>query len=86
MDAALGLGQQAKGPQTEVAGTPAQVGMDEEMANLMQPPAVLMLVMLVLVLVMLVFMVVMMVVLMLDRPGGLERLMQAAIDHDIDFG
>ena len=83
MDAALGRSQQSKGVQAEVAGTLGQIRVHEEAANLGQSAAM---VVLMVMGGMLVLMVMVMVVLVLDRPRGLDRLMQPAIDHHIDLG
>jgi hypothetical protein len=61
--------------------------MHEQVANLWKAAAVFVVVMMSGRLVLMVVLIVgMMMVLMFDRPGGLDRLMQPAIDQDIDLG
>ena len=92
MDSALCLRQQAKGAQGEVTSARSQLRVGEQAADLGQAPSVLMRMMMlgymlmVVIMVMVMMVMVIMIVRVLDRPGRGSRLMQLAVDHDVDLG
>jgi hypothetical protein len=87
MNATLCLCQQAKGAEAEVARTLGEIRADEQAANLCQVATVLMFVVGRMFMFMTMLMIVMMmIVVMLNRSGRGGRLMQLALDHDVNFG